>query len=1091
MQLDALCKGRPLYDLLTQTMRVMKLTALLTIVFCLYANARGVSQTITFSGTRVSLEEIFTVVEKQTGYYVTWNYSALRNVKPVDISVKKAPLETFLQKVLKDQQLDYVIKDKTIFIRSTGGAKPGPSVTDTESTPPPITVRGRVVGESGDPVEGVTITVKGSKQATSTNANGEFLLLDVDDKATLVITGVNIQAREMKVSKDNMFVTVSTAITDLQETVVTGYGSRRKSQLTGSIASVPGAEIRAVPVISAAQALQGRASGVDVQSTTNNPNGTVSIRVRGTRSINADNEPLFVVDGIPISGGINDINPNIIESMEVLKDASATAIYGARGANGVVLITTKRGNTGKTTVTLDSYVGVTSIANRLNALDADGWVAYKSASLRTDQLSLLLDPIELKNYNEGKQVNWLDFVLRNGLQQNYSVGVSGGNQKTQFLVSANFLKNEGIIKNSDYTRGSLQINLDHRMNDRFRIGTSTFITVSKENILNQGTILGQAMTISPLGEVYNADGSYRLFPTTEALSGNPLTDLTNEVNQRARTRIFSSLYAEYEFSKGLKYRLNFGPDLTFEDRGRFIGSNTTQLQGAQNRATSAKSDTKAYTLENILSYQTNFGKSHKLDVTLLQSMQKQNFTENVIEAQGMPSEKLLWHDMSAGQIRTFDSNEQGWSLLSFMARVNYTFKDKYLFTLTGRQDGSSRFGEDRKWGSFPSAAIAWRMVEENFMKNVDFVSDLKLRVSYGSIGNTALNPYQSMGSLSRRPYLFGSDVALGFEPNTLPNPDLHWETSNQFNIGLDFGLFNNRILGTAEFYEIKTTDLLLNRALPPSTGFQSILSNIGSTKNTGFEFNVKTVNLGPASTFKWTTNFNVAFNKNEIVDLYGSNKDDVGNKWFIGKPISVFYDQVFDGIWQEKDVTAAAVYGRIPGQVRVKDLNNDKIINADDRDIIGTPFPKWTGGITNTFTYKNFELSIFINTRQKLMVTSELYASNNLEGRFNIPDFVNYYTPANPSNDFPQPVKAGSNNPNLSVLQYRDASFIRVRNVNLSYNFSAQMLKPIGIQSLRLYVAGNNLYTFTDFQGWDPEAGNTTGSYPNQRMIQFGLNAAF
>jgi TonB-linked SusC/RagA family outer membrane protein len=1090
MQLNALCKGHGLHGLSNQTMRVMKLTALLITVVCLSVSGRGLSQKVTFSGYNVSLEKVFSVIEQQTGYYVMWNYSFLRNSKPVTISVKNVSVESFLESVLKEQHLDYVIKDKTIFIRSKVAGKEDPLSNLINDPPPPITVRGRIVSEGGDPMESVTVTVKGTNKATSTDANGEFELNDVDEKASLVVTGVNIETREMRVT-ENMLITVTSSVSLLKETVVIGYGTRQKSQLTGSIASVQSSEIKAVPVISVGQALQGRAPGVDVSSTSNVPGGGVSIRVRGTRSITADNEPLYVVDGIPLSGGINDINPNIIESIEVLKDASATAIYGARGANGVILVTTKRGNTGKTIVTLDSYIGVSSIANRVNALDAEGWVAYKSASLRTDQLNMLLDPIEIKNYNEGKQVNWLDFVLREGIQQNHSVGISGGNQKTQFFVNANFVRQEGIIKNSDFTRGSIQINLDHRVNDRFRIGTSTMISMSKENILNQGSILGQAMTISPLGEVFNADGTYRLFPTTEALSGNPLTDLQGEKNQRVRTRLFSSIYGEYEFLKGLKYRVNFGPDLTFEDRGRFIGSNTTQLQGALNRATSAKADTKAYTLENLLTYVQNFGESHKMDITLLQSMQRQNFTENVIEAQGLPSEKLLWHDMSAGQIRTFDSNEQGWSLLSYMARINYGFKDKYLFTITARRDGSSRFGEDRKIGYFPSAAFAWRIVEENFMQQAEAISDLKLRISYGSIGNTALNPYQSMGSLSRRPYLFGADPALGFEPNTLPNAELQWETSKQFNVGLDFGLLNNRVSGSVEFYQIRTTDLLLNRALPPSTGFQSILSNIGSTKNTGYEFNVKTNNLSQASTFRWTTSLNLAFNKNEIVDLYGSNVNDVGNKWFIGEPISVHYDMVFDGIWQEKEAADAALYGRIPGQIKVKDLNNDKIINADDRAILGSPFPKWTGGMTNTFTYKNFDLSVFINTRQKFMITSELYASNNLEGRYNIPEFINYYTPARPSNDFPQPVKAGSNNPNLAVLQYRDASFIRLRNVSLSYTFSNKMLKPVGVQSLRLYVTGYNLYTSTDFKGWDPEAGNTTGSYPNQKMILLGMNASF
>lgn len=953
-------------------------------------------------------------------------------------------------------------------------------------------VAGRVTDKSGTALAGVSVAEKETSNGTTSDNNGNFTLSTTKTSGVLQLSFTGYTMQEINFSGSaNITVALETDGKNLQSIVVVGYGTRQKSQLTGSIASVSSSEIKAVPVISPGQALQGRAPGVDVQSTSNGPGGNVSIRVRGTRSINADNEPLFVVDGIPISGGLNDINPNIIESMEILKDASATAIYGARGANGVVLITTKRGTSGKSIVSLDSYVGIASITNRVDALDAQGWLAYKKASLKTEQLDRLLDPIELRNYNAGKEVNWMDEVLRTGMQQNHSLGISGGNQKTQFFLNANYLSQEGIIKKSDYTRGSIQVNVNHRVNDRLSVGTSTLISMSKENILNQGSILGQAMTISPLGDVYNADGTLRLFPTTEALSGNPLTDLQNQITQRVRTRLFSSLYGEYQFVKGLKYRLNFGPDLTFDDYGRFTGSYTTQLQGALNRANNIKGETKAYTLENILTYNTEIGTKHKLDFTVVQSIQRQNFRESNIEAQGMPSEKLLWHDMSAGQIRNFDTNEQEWSLLSYMARANYGFNDRYLLTVSVRRDGSSRFGESRKFGIFPSAALAWRVIEEKFMQKSDLFSDLKLRLSYGAIGNTALNPYQSMGSLSRRPYLFGAEPALGFEPNTLPNDELHWETSKQLNAGLDFGLLNNRITGSFEFYQINTSDLLLNRALPPSTGFQNILSNVGSTRNTGYEFNVRSANLDPAGAFKWSTNLNVAFNKNEIIDLYGSNKNDVGNRWFIGQPISVYFDNVFDGIWQAKDATAAAVYGRTPGQVMVKDLNNDKVINADDRAILGSPFPKWTGGITNTFSYHNFELSVFFNSRQHFMTTSELYSPNNLEGRYNIPSFINYYTPANPNKDFPQIVTPGASNPNLSVLQYRDASFVRLRNATFAYNFSDKLLKPAGVQSLRLYVSGQNLFTFTDFKGWDPEAGSTTSAYPNQRMILFGLNASF
>jgi TonB-linked SusC/RagA family outer membrane protein len=527
------------------------------------------------------------------------------------------------------------------------------------------------------------------------------------------------------------------------------------------------------------------------------------------------------------------------------------------------------------------------------------------------------------------------------------------------------------------------------------------------------------------------------------------------------------------------------------NNGRFIGSYTNTLQGGLNRASNAKSDTRAYTLENLLNFNQTFRNIHNIEATLLQSIQQQTSESNTVEVQGVPSEKMLWHDLSAGQIRTFDTDQQQWSILSYMARINYSLMGKYLVTLTARRDGSSRFGQDRKYGFFPSAAVAWRISDEKFLINIQAISDLKLRASYGAIGNTALNPYQSMGSLSRRSYLFGSAVGLGFEPSTLPNFDLKWEVSHQANVGLDFGFFNNRIAGSLEYYQIKTKDLLLNRALAQHSGFTSILANIGATQNTGFEFNVNTVNVETNGGFKWTTSLNGAINKNQIKDLYGDGKDDVGNSWFIGQPISVFYTMQFDGIWQANEVDQAKVYGRTPGQIKVKDINNDNRITADDRVIIGSAIPKWTGGITNNFSYKGFDLAIFVNTRQKFMVNSGVYGLDNLEARYNIPAFVNYYTPENPSQDYPLPVTPGMNNPNIDILRFRDASFVRVRNINLGYNLGNKQLKGTGVQTLRLYASAQNPFTFTKFQGWDPESGNNFDSYPSTRLFMFGLNASF
>jgi TonB-linked SusC/RagA family outer membrane protein len=1013
-------------------------------------------------------------------------------IKPMLVQILHHPKNYLMLKLLPQnwRRWQFIFAALFFQVLTTGALRAFPK--EMAESHLAFTVSGTVTDqETGEPLPGVNIVVKGTETGTVTDMDGLYSIEVEQESDVLVFSFIGYTSQEITINgRSTIDVQLASDLQAMQEVVVIGYGTREKSQVTGAISSVSSADIASVPVISPDQALQGRAAGVDVIASGHAPGAGATVRIRGINSINANNNPLFVLDGIPISGGLNDINPNIIASIEVLKDASATAIYGARGSNGVVLITTKRGSEGRTRVNYDSYIGFTEILNKVDVLDAEGWVRYKEASRKTDDLTVLLDPVELTNYNAGREVDWQDLILQKGLQQSHSIGVSGGNDKTQFSVSANYLEQRGIVVNSDFKRGSFQINLDHQINDRMKIGTSTLFSTSKTNVVNGYRLIGQAMQISPLGSVFNEDGSLRLFPTSEALLGSPVIDGANEVNQQFRTRVFSSIYGEYELIKGLKYRLNFGPDFSFGNNGHFLGSNTTTLQGGTNRASNSRFDNKSYTLENLLIYTRTLKDQHNLEVTLLQSIQEQFDENNFIESMGIPSEKMLWHDLSSGQIRSFDTGQETWSILSFMARVNYTLQDKYLLTLTARRDGSSRFGEDRKYGYFPSIALGWRIIEEGFMKDFSMVTDLKLRASYGSIGNTAINPYQSQGSLSRHSYLFGSEPALGFEPNTLANPDLRWETSTTANVGVDFGLFNNRLTGTLEYYQINTTDLLLNRRLPTFTGYSNILTNIGATRNTGFEVTLSAVNVDIPGGLKWTTDFNAAINRNEIVELYGEG-DDVGNSWFIGEPINVYYDLVFDGIWQEHEADVAASFERQPGQVKIRDVNADNQITAEDREILGSSIPKWSGGITNKFSYKGIDLSVFINTRQDFMINSELHAIDNLAGRYNIPTFVNYYTPENPSNDYPQPVNQGENNINMNVLRYRDGSFVRVRNINLGYNLPNNLVSGAGIQSVRVYVNAQNPFTFTKYEGWDPESGGALSSYPSTKMFLVGVNASF
>lgn len=952
---------------------------------------------------------------------------------------------------------------------------------------------GRVTDDRGEGVPGVNITEKGTTNGTITDIDGKYKLSVADPQSTLVFSFLGYVSQEKQVgSLSQIDIVLLQDVKALSEIVVVGYGTQRKSDITGAISQISPEKVKAVPVVSAEQVIQGQAAGVDVVAAGNAPGSGMTVRVRGQRSIQAGNDPLYVVDGIPFDGGLNQISPNDIQSIEVLKDASSTAIYGSRGANGVVLITTKRGSAGKTTISIDSYFGFQSILNKVEVLGAEDFVNFRKTAQRRQDLNTILAPEEIANYQAGKSVDWQDLLLsKSAPQQNHQLSLAGGSDKTKFLISMNYLQQKGIIAPSDFNRGSLRVNLDHEVGKRLKVGVSSLLTRSLTNTVDVGSALVAASQISPLGDVYDQHGDLLLFPTqSEQLVVNPLTDIVNNINKTWTNRIFGSLFAEMTFGKGFSYRLNFGPDLTFNNNGRYIGSETNAKKGALDEGQSNRSESFSYTLENIIRYNNTFRNIHKLDVTFVHSIQSRKYNYTNVSAQGFPTDQVEWQKLSSGTIKDYDTGSEDWKLLSYMIRVNYSLKDRYLLTLATRIDGSSRFGRQHKFGLFPSAAFAWRIIEESWAPKTSWLSDLKARISYGEVGNTAITPYQTIGSLTRSSYLFGSNPALGFGPGTLPSPDLRWETSRQLNTGIDFGLFNNRLTGSLEYYRTKTDDLLLSQSLPPTTGYSNIMTNIGSTRNTGFEVTMQTVNIDSPSGFKWTTDVNFSANRNKIHKLLGDGKNDVGNAWFIGQPIQVFYDNRYTGIWQESEADEAKRYGRTVGQVKAEDVDGNGIINANDRVILGSPFPKWTGGLTNTFSYKGWSFSFFIYTRQKFMINSPIYASNldNLNSRYNIPDFIDYWTPDNPNARYPSPLPIGTSNPNLNTLGYVDGSYVRLRTVTLSHDFAPKTAHKVGLQSLRVYVTLNNPLNFTKFKGWDTEAGSSINSYPSTKLFLAGLN---
>jgi len=964
-------------------------------------------------------------------------------------------------------------------------------------------ISGKISDTNGEALIGASIAVKGTTTGTVTDADGEFTLT-ASNEAVLIISYTGYNTKEEAVgTRTRIEITLEENVEQLAETVVVGYGTQKKSQLTGAISSITSKQITELPITNARQALQGRAAGVDVVQAGSRPGSGPTVRIRGRRSIQASNDPLYVVDGIPLAGGIDDINPQDIQSMEVLKDASATAIYGSRGSNGVVLVTTKRGKNGKSVVSFDTYYGISDALGRIDVMNGPEFAEYKRESRRAigtypagpataDADAKLFEPIELDGIAQNRTTDYQDYLLRQGTIQSHQLGVSGGDKSTQFNISANYFNDKGIIYNQDFTRYTFRLNLDHQISRNVKVGTSTLLVYSERNGESFNPY-GGALQENPLGKPYDDNGNLIFLPTSDGLRTNPIAEVIPGaiVNLTKRLRMFTSLYGEWEILEGLKYRVNFGPDFTNSRTGTFTGSQTNARRGGLAVANTGYSYSFNYTLENILNYSKSFGQNN-LNITAMQSLQKDDFETANISVDGIPVETQLFYAL--GQASTINNPGTGitqWALNSYMGRVNYDFQGKYLLTLTGRYDGSSRFGANTKYGFFPSAAIGWNISEEGFLKGSKWLEQLKLRASYGSIGNTAINPYQTQTSLSRTTYLFGTTGAYGYRPNVLGNPDLKWESTSTANIGLDFSLWAGRVYGNIEVYQADTRDLLLNDQLPLTSGFSSVLRNVGRTRNKGVELTLSTVNVDKGD-FRWSTDLQFTHNKEAILELFNGKVDDIGNARFIGQPLTAYFDFKKIGIWQTSELDLATKYQRKPGEIKVEDVNGDGKHDAADRTILGSQVPDWSAGITNRFEYKGFDLSFFFFARVGSMFQSGFHSTyNSLAGRYNNLD-VDYWTPNNPTNEFPRPNQNQEFPVYQSTLTYFSGTFVKLRNINFGYNVPTKK-----ITGLRIFTSIQNPYIWSEYRskykGIDNETEGTVNQdqTPSVRQITFGINAKF
>lgn len=993
------------------------------------------------------------------------------------------------------------------------------------------TVSGKVSDTGGGALPGVSVTVKGTTQGAITDASGKFSV-QAAGNAVLVFSYIGFKPMEVNIgTKTTVDVALEEDAAALNEVVVVGYGSQKKSQTTGAISSVSAKQIQEMPITSLGQAMQGRVAGVDVSQSGSRPGSVPKILIRGRRSFNAGNDPLYVVDGIPLSAGYEDLNPSDIQSMEVLKDATATAIYGARGANGVVLVTTKRGAVkGKTTVSFDTYAGVSQPLDKINLFSGPEFLeyvreAYRATNLYKDAAGnpvptgvgdpaadakvavLGGDPAVAKGIANGTNTDWQDLLLRNGVMQNHSLGVQGGNDKTQFYISGGYFQDKGITAGLDYTRMSLRINIDHQINSRLKVGISSYTMYSIRNGENLNPY-GMTIQQNPLAVPYDDKGNLIFSPTNDALLTNPLAEIVPgaQVDQTKKYRLFNSLYAEVKIIEGLKYRVNFGPDFTIQRWGRFIGAATNARKMGDPQASVQNNNGFNWTLENFLTYNKTFNGKHNFGATLLHSIQRDNFEVFRTEVQGVPAETQQFYNLgNASSVLLVGSGLTQWTINSYMARVNYDFNDKYLLTATLRRDGSSRFGTNTKYGNFPGIALGWNISNEPFMKQITWLDLLKLRAGWGVVGNQGVAPYQTQGLLNRTAYAWGSVAAFGYRPATIGNPDLKWESSATANIGLDFSFLRGRIQGSLELYETNTTDLLLSDQLPGSIGFGAVTRNVGQTRNRGIELGLTTVNVNSPSGFKWTTDFTFTKNTEAIISLYNGKIDDLGNRWFIGKPLNSYFDFKKVGIWQTNEADLAKSFGSEVGQIRVQDTDKDGKITAADRVHLGSDIPDFNLGFTTRFEYKGFDLSAFLFGRFGNMIVSGFHQNRNqLAGRYQQIK-VDYWTPKNPTNEFPRPKSTQEFPVYNTTLIYYDGTFVKLRNINFGYTFSPKIARKLGMESLRLYTSIQQPKIWSvyrdKYNGIDPEAtitssGNGTTSVsenvvPATSVTTFGLNVRF
>lgn len=988
-------------------------------------------------------------------------------------------------------------------------------------------LKGRVLDASNsDPLIGAAVTVKGTTTGSITDVNGKFTLNVPAGAVTLEVKYVGYAPQTLTFNVNEQDVTVRLALqqNSLEDVVVVGFGTIKRRDLTGSVSSVKAADIVKTPTHNPLEAIQGRAAGVDITRSSGNAGAGVNIQLRGTRSIPTaanlaagvnPNAPLLVVDGVQNGGSINNINPNDIESIEVLQDASSTAIYGSQGANGVIIITTKKGIKGKAKVSYNGYYGVNGWTKFPQPRQGEDFINLRRESYRDANGVIPADNVVFPNAGElaavqaGQFVNWMDLATKNGSQQSHTVSVRGGSENTTAAFSLGYFREEGQLVNNNYSRYNFRYNIEHKLNSWIRTGILGQLAFTRTNARRDP--ISQALTALPLGVPYNADGTINTFPiagSTTAIS--PITDQrTNaSVDQTTGNEINATAFVEFTPIKGLIFRSNLGTVLGNSRRGQFYDPfSLTQNNQRYSYAGITNASSRYYNWDNVLTYNKQIQK-HSFTATALTSYIHSDVEDATAAGiRGVLSSQLFYNLAGTeASTRTTTSSFTRFDLLAYAGRLNYSFDSKYLFQGTMRWDGASRLAPGNKWDVFPSVSAGWVINREDFMKDIRQLDNLKLRASYGVTGNSTIRPYDTQSLIGSTRMGFGNVAAPAYTfTGTVGNPDLGWEKSRTLDIGTDIAAFRNRVTLTVDWYRTKTTDLLYPRTLPQSSGQTTVFQNIASTQNQGINITLSTVNV-QTKDFKWATTGTFSHNAEKILSLVDgrdifSATNIERESLFIGSQVQSFYNYHKIGIWQNGETGtrfgSATGTQYQPGTIKVEDLNGDGIIDPNnDRTVIGHAQPQWYGGLQNTFTYKNFDLNVFIIARYGQMVYGEFLGRYDPSAAQNGPANFNYWTPTNPSNDFPRPGRGSLSNlynTNYTSLFYIDGSFFKVKNISLGYTLPKTVTDRLKIGSMRFYATASNMFTYAKsdlLRNYDPERGGAESS-PLSRQLVFGVNLDF